>query len=664
MELFYFNNTSGISRLPGATPLTSDTSIIDNLHQISVPVLATTVDPSSRQFVAVGGAMTSIFTGSPEAIMIGAPMMDPLTGSLTIVSGVGLDSTTGTCIPLGGFVSDVSSPAKSVPILPDLTPMADSLTGDVVTIGSVAADDATFSIRPVHGSVQSCALEREATAHLNLATQIDDVADGLASLGRQHIAHLGELAAAVTKAESTSDQIASQSALNAEVEHFAEVWRETLASAQSGVDRHRAASQAAGQTLVSLQHSRRAYLRIQHRKSEETSESGAERPNIIAEPEKAVQLVNEETMTRQSHDRRFDRTLLDLQRTMQGVGNTLSNALQNVVLVRGLGEAFEEFDNADDDITAIKRRSEREAGRRADALPVKEVGVDVVRALSSGDGMDAAFEMEVIVALQRWLGFIDRTRAAGVDLVQTFEDEIRTNGDSAREVLLAKLNGSLLALVSEFRDGEANQEKELVTCAEELNWSRFRAKLNRETANELVAGRSSTQIASKSLDTSSIDDQVPSAVAAWLQKVASGDKNAPLGPEVVTQLVQVLADRGGDDARNALAEAGLGGHSSISTEPTVAPELEARFVAERQSMNKELAAEEAKETALLEEKAAAKTAASTDKVQKEFEQDVEKLRGSGAEAHEIKAVEVWWFLCIPPPPICYIQVQCKTYIHT
>lgn len=62
---------------------------------IEVPVLAVTLHPQTRQWLALGGTYCNPLTKTLAPLELGGPMEDPVTGGISPILGVGLDEDTG-----------------------------------------------------------------------------------------------------------------------------------------------------------------------------------------------------------------------------------------------------------------------------------------------------------------------------------------------------------------------------------------------------------------------------------------------------------------------------------------------------------------------------------------------------------------------------------------
>ncbi|KAM8927680.1 uncharacterized protein RCH25_007931 [Pelodytes ibericus] len=72
---------------------------------MEVPILAATIHPQTHQWIALGGSYIHPLTSILSPIELGGPVIDAKTGKIFPILGVGLDSTTGHVIPVGGLVS-------------------------------------------------------------------------------------------------------------------------------------------------------------------------------------------------------------------------------------------------------------------------------------------------------------------------------------------------------------------------------------------------------------------------------------------------------------------------------------------------------------------------------------------------------------------------------
>ncbi|XP_039085083.1 uncharacterized protein LOC120229872 [Hyaena hyaena] len=70
---------------------------------IEVPVLAVTLHPHTRQWLALGGTYCNPLTKTLAPLELGGPMEDPVTGGIWPILGVGLDEDTGQVLALGGL---------------------------------------------------------------------------------------------------------------------------------------------------------------------------------------------------------------------------------------------------------------------------------------------------------------------------------------------------------------------------------------------------------------------------------------------------------------------------------------------------------------------------------------------------------------------------------
>ncbi|XP_047679325.1 uncharacterized protein LOC125146655 isoform X3 [Prionailurus viverrinus] len=70
---------------------------------IEVPVLAVTLHPQTRQWLALGGTYCNPLTKTLAPLELGGPMEDPVTGGISPILGVGLDEDTGQVLALGGL---------------------------------------------------------------------------------------------------------------------------------------------------------------------------------------------------------------------------------------------------------------------------------------------------------------------------------------------------------------------------------------------------------------------------------------------------------------------------------------------------------------------------------------------------------------------------------
>ncbi|XP_046926778.1 uncharacterized protein LOC124505071 [Lynx rufus] len=70
---------------------------------IEVPVLAVTLHPQTRQWLALGGTYCNPLTRTLAPLELGGPMEDPVTGGISPILGVGLDEDTGQVLALGGL---------------------------------------------------------------------------------------------------------------------------------------------------------------------------------------------------------------------------------------------------------------------------------------------------------------------------------------------------------------------------------------------------------------------------------------------------------------------------------------------------------------------------------------------------------------------------------
>ncbi|XP_066837183.1 uncharacterized protein [Anser cygnoides] len=78
--------------------------MLDPATEIEVPVLGVTIHPHTGQKLTVGGTYLNPITGMLTPLEIGGPMTEPEGGKIVPILGVGLDSSTGEAIPLGGLV--------------------------------------------------------------------------------------------------------------------------------------------------------------------------------------------------------------------------------------------------------------------------------------------------------------------------------------------------------------------------------------------------------------------------------------------------------------------------------------------------------------------------------------------------------------------------------
>ncbi|XP_063291704.1 uncharacterized protein LOC134576981 [Pelobates fuscus] len=79
--------------------------MLDHASGMEVPILAVTIHPQTRQWMALGGTYAHPLTGMISPIEIGGPMIDPKTGKIFPILGIELDSNTGHVIPVGGLMS-------------------------------------------------------------------------------------------------------------------------------------------------------------------------------------------------------------------------------------------------------------------------------------------------------------------------------------------------------------------------------------------------------------------------------------------------------------------------------------------------------------------------------------------------------------------------------
>ncbi|XP_029771548.1 uncharacterized protein LOC115272688 [Suricata suricatta] len=70
---------------------------------IEVPVLAVTLHPRTRQWLALGGTYCNPLTKTLAPLELGGPVEDPVTGDIVPILGVGLDEDTGQVLALGGL---------------------------------------------------------------------------------------------------------------------------------------------------------------------------------------------------------------------------------------------------------------------------------------------------------------------------------------------------------------------------------------------------------------------------------------------------------------------------------------------------------------------------------------------------------------------------------
>ena len=62
---------------------------------VLVPILAVTIHPQTGMVYPLGGVHMCPISRLRQPIQIGCPMMDPRTGSMALITGVGLDLHTG-----------------------------------------------------------------------------------------------------------------------------------------------------------------------------------------------------------------------------------------------------------------------------------------------------------------------------------------------------------------------------------------------------------------------------------------------------------------------------------------------------------------------------------------------------------------------------------------
>ncbi|KAM4702978.1 uncharacterized protein WCC33_011539 [Rhinophrynus dorsalis] len=79
--------------------------MVDPKSGIKVPILAVTIHPQTRRWLALGGTYLHPLTGILSPIEIGGPMMDVKREKLFPILGVALDSSTGDVIPVGGLLT-------------------------------------------------------------------------------------------------------------------------------------------------------------------------------------------------------------------------------------------------------------------------------------------------------------------------------------------------------------------------------------------------------------------------------------------------------------------------------------------------------------------------------------------------------------------------------
>lgn len=84
---------------------------------IEVPVLAVTLHPHTRQWLALGGTYCNPLTKTLAPLELGGPMEDPVTGGIWPILGVGLDEDTGVLAGRLGAVPS-ASPVRPWPPTP------------------------------------------------------------------------------------------------------------------------------------------------------------------------------------------------------------------------------------------------------------------------------------------------------------------------------------------------------------------------------------------------------------------------------------------------------------------------------------------------------------------------------------------------------------------